>query len=535
MKKYYIYLVIFSFSTFALSQVGIGTQDPKVTLDVVANSTEKSVADGVLAPRLTGDQLRAKNTAYTQAQNGTLVYVTEAVTGTPTGKTINLTTPGYYYYDQPTSSAGIWRAVANDWKLSGNSGTNSNSHFIGTTDNQPLSFRVNNLTRLYITQAGRLLFYNTSPFLTGFEDVYNHSNLFIGGGNESERGYYNTALGVRSLNKQESTSALGNTAIGFESQNKSRGNTNTSLGAFSLYHNTTGSSNTAIGSNAGVFPPVYGTDSQKNSITTENQTIFIGASTYLTDDMVGKDGLVNIGNLIFGRNVTSVNPNTPVGNIGIGVSAPTTRLHINASNATSDPLRVEGLRVGAATDKILVVDTNGVLKVSNNTLSSSANNGVEVNETNQTFQLGGSLNKATTITTTAEYTLAVAGLQNTTDAGKVTDAFMVVGSTGILKKADIKYSSTEQVTGKKWTDGKAVYERVLEISITGGEVNKITLAEGSRPAKILGMRMISRADNSVTTEISRYDATSGLLVFGSGRTTQYQKTGTYDLVLEYIK
>ncbi|MFV0177830.1 hypothetical protein OBK27_12945 [Empedobacter falsenii] len=164
-----------------------------------------------------------------------------------------------------------------------------------------------------------------------------------------------------------------------------------------------------------------------------------------------------------------------------------------------------------------------------------ANNGVEVNETNQIFQLGGSLNKATTITTTAEYTLAVAGLQNTTDAAKATDAFMVVGSTGILKKADIKYSSTEQVTGKKWTDGKAVYERVLEISITGGEVNKITLAEGSRPAKILGMRMISRADNSVTTEISRYDATSGLLVFGSGRTTQYQKTGTYDLVLEYIK
>lgn len=166
------------------------------------------------------------------------------------------------------------------------------------------------------------------------------------------------------------------------------------------------------------------------------------------------------------------------------------------------------------------------------TVAAKAISGVEVHDDN--VKLGGDLTRVTTITADATNTLAIAGLQPTTDAAKTTDAFVVVGGNGVLKKADIKYSTTEQVTGKKWIGGQVVYERVLEVTLDE-EANTITLPTGSRPAKIIGMRMISRADNSITTELSRYDATLGVMVFGSGPTTQFQKVGTYDLILEYIK
>ncbi|REC50327.1 hypothetical protein [Chryseobacterium pennipullorum] len=50
---------------------------------------------------------------------------------------------------------------------------------------------------------------------------------------------------------------------------------------------------------------------------------------------------------------------TAAGNMGIGITVPTNKLHINATN----PLRLQGLTAGvAATDPLVVADTNGVLK-----------------------------------------------------------------------------------------------------------------------------------------------------------------------------
>ncbi|WP_446776668.1 beta strand repeat-containing protein [Macellibacteroides fermentans] len=97
------------------------------------------------------------------------------------------------------------------------------------------------------------------------------------------------------------------------------------------------------------------------------------------------------------------------------------------------------------------------------------------------------------------------------------------------------YSTTEYLTGKKWTNDAPVYETVFTVTIATNEANSIIVPGTTKPAKILSMRMISQTDNSITTEVSRYDAATGTLVFGSGRTTQYQKVGTYDLILEYIK
>jgi len=210
-------------------------------------------------------------------------------------------------------------------------------------------------------------------------------------------------------------------------------------------------------------------------------------------------------------------------------------------NTTTGALDVDMAAVETElADGTISSTTNGAITVTNGTnstfkdvtLAVKAVSGVEIHDDN--VKLGGNLTRETTITADATNTLAIAGLQPTTDAAKTTDAFVVVGDDGVLKKADIKYSTTEQVTGKKWINNATVYERVYSVTIAGNEVNSITLP-GTAPSKILGMRMISTTDNSITTEISRYDNQTGEIVFGSGRTTQYQKTGTYDLILEYIK
>jgi len=76
--------------------VGIATANPAATLDVVGSPTVASSLDGVIPPRVTGNQLRAKT--YTASQTGAMVYVT-AADSSPTGQTINVKSPGSYYFD----------------------------------------------------------------------------------------------------------------------------------------------------------------------------------------------------------------------------------------------------------------------------------------------------------------------------------------------------------------------------------------------------------------------------------------------------
>jgi len=102
MKKSLLAVLV---SGLAYSQVGINTQTPKSTLDVMV-SPIGSKPEGIIAPRITGDALRAKNALYTADQNAALVYVTVADTA-PAGKTINVTSPGYYYFDATNTNTWI--------------------------------------------------------------------------------------------------------------------------------------------------------------------------------------------------------------------------------------------------------------------------------------------------------------------------------------------------------------------------------------------------------------------------------------------
>lgn len=96
--KNIITLAVSLFSLTIFAQVGINNNTPKATLDITAQTTNGSKPEGLLPPRLTGDQIQAGDAQYTAAQAGIIIYATAAATA-PSIKTANITAAGYYFYD----------------------------------------------------------------------------------------------------------------------------------------------------------------------------------------------------------------------------------------------------------------------------------------------------------------------------------------------------------------------------------------------------------------------------------------------------
>ena len=113
--KIFIAAIFLTISGTAYAQegrVGINTSTPAATLDVTASPSILTRIDGFIAPRLKGSELDAKDGLYTTAQDGAIVYVTEAVSGGK-DKTTNVTSIGYYYFDKTQSTGGRWMKIAN--------------------------------------------------------------------------------------------------------------------------------------------------------------------------------------------------------------------------------------------------------------------------------------------------------------------------------------------------------------------------------------------------------------------------------------
>jgi hypothetical protein len=105
MKKILFSIALIASGLVASAQVGVGTTDPQVSLQV-DRSTVATDADGVLVPRVTVAQLNDKAAVYVAAQNGALVFITDT-TGFA-GKTSNVTATGFHYYNSTTEK---WVAV----------------------------------------------------------------------------------------------------------------------------------------------------------------------------------------------------------------------------------------------------------------------------------------------------------------------------------------------------------------------------------------------------------------------------------------
>ncbi len=193
--KYLLCLLFMVLNSPVIAQVAINNDgsvpDNSAMLDV------KSTAKGVLLPRMTMTQ---RNAIISPAA-GLIVYQTD-------------NTPGFYF-NSGTSGIPVWAMVGGvtGWSLTGNSGTNPATNFIGTTDGQALMLKENN------QKAGRI---------------------------EGANSNYNTSFGYLAMNAN--TSGSKNTALGNQTlYTNITGSNNVSAGYGSMYSNSSGYSNVAIG------------------------------------------------------------------------------------------------------------------------------------------------------------------------------------------------------------------------------------------------------------------------------------------------
>src|SRR5690606_27912528 len=104
----------------------------------------------------------------------------------------------------------------------------------------------------------------------------------------------------------------------------------------------------------------------------------------------------------------------------------------------------------------------------------------------------------------------------------------------IIKPIDYEY--TVQETGKQWISDKPVYELVADITLVTAN-NTFTLpATVPTGATVIGVRFISKANGSISTNVIQYDSTTRKLVLGTiGSFTVLHPAGDYYLIVEYAE
>lgn len=219
--------------------VGIGTTSPDASALLDVSGTGK----GVLLPRMTA----AQKSAIASPATGLLIYQTDGTAG--------------FYYNGGTPAAPAWLqlspGLAAAWSVNGNAGTNPGINFLGTTDNQPLVFRQNNV------YAGKF-HYGLRNYFIGNQSGINTIapfNIAIGDSAllANNTGYSNIAIGSGALQKSTAYSnlvAVGDSALfrnGLfnDGSSSNNGTKNTAVGSKALYTNNVGFGNTAVGFEAG--------------------------------------------------------------------------------------------------------------------------------------------------------------------------------------------------------------------------------------------------------------------------------------------
>ena len=220
--KIFIAAIFLTISGTAYAQegrVGINTSTPAATLDVTASPSISTRIDGFIAPRLKGSELKAKDGLYTTAQDGTIVYVTEAVSGV-TNKTANVTSIGYYYFDKTLDSgSGQWVKVRNGYDPSGT------EPWYNQADGTQATSNTQN-----IYQNGRVGIKKTTDFITGSDlDVKGsirggNAKIYSSGTTQVIVGSNSLAFGSASEASGEGTIAIGSNSIASKKNSFALGN-----------------------------------------------------------------------------------------------------------------------------------------------------------------------------------------------------------------------------------------------------------------------------------------------------------------------
>jgi hypothetical protein len=159
-------------------------------------------------------------------------------------------TKGLLVYD--TSTASFWyntgsgwqnmTNAANVWSTTGNAGTVSGTNFIGTTDNTPLTFMVNNTESGYIDASTGNTFLGLQAGLGNPPNYASQNNVAIGpmALGSGTTGSRNIAIGLNALN-----------ATGLNNATPVSGSDNIAIGLNALGYDSKGIFNIGLGVDAG--------------------------------------------------------------------------------------------------------------------------------------------------------------------------------------------------------------------------------------------------------------------------------------------
>ncbi|MES2430517.1 MAG: tail fiber domain-containing protein [Bacteroidota bacterium] len=234
-------LLLFNFTANA-QNVGIGTVTPDASARLEISATNK----GLLVPRISLTSLTDNSTISAPATS-LLIY------------NINNGVGAGYYFNSGTPASPVWTKLltsagssSSGWSLTGNAGTDTAVNFLGTTDNQPIIFRTNNIKSGQLTSQN--IYLGDSAGINTKETVSPFSVRNVAIGRKAflynDSGSYNVAIGAFALGS--STSEIDNVAVGDFALASSDdyyggGSINTAVGSTSMANVVDGQFNTALG------------------------------------------------------------------------------------------------------------------------------------------------------------------------------------------------------------------------------------------------------------------------------------------------
>lgn len=419
-KQFKLIIALVIAVLFALSlqaQVRIGGDTPPVKGTVLdLNNNAGVYIGGLKLPNVALTNLveipvtingNITTTAEKTALTGQIVY------NTATSITANIF-PGIYYWDgtkwimQTTAGYGGGANSTDAWMIKGNAGTNPANNFIGTTDNQPLIFKV------YNTNAGIL--------------------------SNSLAGAVSFGLNALTANTGSSNNAFGTNAL----HSNTTGSQNSAFGTDALYTNSTGVDNTAMGSNAlyynntGNYNSAFGRFAMyTNSLGSNNSAFGYGALYNNTAS----------NNSAFGYNALRANA-SGTANTAMGVSALTANTSYNNSAFGFQALRdnTSGSYNNAFGQAALRANTTGI---SNSAFGSNALNSVTSGNQNSAF--GREALSANTASNNSAFGYQALQVNTTGDDNSAFGAYTLYSNTTGKNNSAFGFNALRSATGNNNT------------------------------------------------------------------------------------